>query len=182
MSYFFSLPEEKKEKVVAKFFSKVDKNGPNGCWLWMGGLIAEGYGRLIVDGSAKNGKGAHMKAHRLSWEIQYKMPVPKGLLCCHSCDVKRCVNPAHIFIGTDKHNADDKRLKDKSYDRPLHIRIQMAQDYYHNGLSRAQIEEKYGTSAYKKLKDPAVLAAVEKTDVLHRLHPSLRKYIINKKG
>lgn len=69
------------------------------CWLWFGPKNAKGYGLLSV-------KGQHWSAHRLSYHV-HKGPIPKGMLVCHSCDVRNCVNPDHLWLGTNDDNQLD---------------------------------------------------------------------------
>jgi hypothetical protein len=71
---------------------------PNGCLIWTG-HTAKGYGRFTY-------KNRFHLAHREAW-IAAKGPIPAGLLVCHTCDTPRCVNVAHMFLGTHKDNADD---------------------------------------------------------------------------
>ena len=93
-----------------RFFSHVNKT--DSCWIWAGSKTNLGYGR-IYDGS--NGK--RYVAHRLMWELTYGK-IPDGMYICHTCDNKLCVNPDHLFLGTQKDNMEDcvnkGRFADKS--------------------------------------------------------------------
>ncbi len=78
-----------------------------GCWLWMGGQNMAGYG-MFCQGK----RGTHIRAHRASWLI-HNGPIPEGLLVCHKCDVRNCVRPDHLFLGTKLDNAQDALKKGK---------------------------------------------------------------------
>lgn len=71
------------------------------CWLWSGNLSL-GYG--IVSQSKYNPYSS--RAHRASYEY-YRGKIPEGLFVCHHCDVKRCINPDHLFVGTNSDNIND---------------------------------------------------------------------------
>ena len=78
---------------------------PNsGCWLWMGSLDPNGYGRRV------NGYKDHRPAHVVFWERR-NGPMPEGMCGLHRCDVRCCVNPDHIFVGTKTDNSKDKVAK-----------------------------------------------------------------------
>jgi hypothetical protein len=83
---------------LARFFTKIDKEGKGDCWLWVGELSHNGYGRMWT--SEK-----HPQAHRISFE-HFKGSIPKGLVLDHLCRVRNCVNPEHLEVVTVKENTN----------------------------------------------------------------------------
>jgi hypothetical protein len=85
---------------------------PNsGCWLWTKGLFEAGYGSLYL-----NGKSA--LAHRFAWRL-FNGHIPVGLCVLHKCDVRSCVNPGHLFVGTIADNNLDMKRKGREKKRAL---------------------------------------------------------------
>jgi HNH endonuclease len=91
-----------------RFWSKVDKSaGPNGCWLWTGSKTELGYGWIRRDGIA-------VKSSRVAWELANGKRIPEGMQACHRCDNPPCVNPEHIFVGSNEDNVADRIRKGRT--------------------------------------------------------------------
>ncbi len=74
--------------VEERFWAKVDKRGPEGCWLWLGRKESKGYGQFEC-------KGIFNVAHRFAYELLLG-PIPEGLTLDHLCRNRACVNPDHL--------------------------------------------------------------------------------------
>jgi hypothetical protein len=77
----------------------------SGCWLWDGCVIAGGYGQVAFENKPQS-------AHRVFWKL-YRGEIPPGACILHTCDVRCCVNPDHLFLGTNKDNSEDMVLKNR---------------------------------------------------------------------
>lgn len=74
-------------------------NEETGCRIWQKATCVSGYGKLKVAGRME-------KAHRISYQ-EFVGPIPDGLFVCHSCDVRNCIEPSHLFLGAPKDNTAD---------------------------------------------------------------------------
>jgi hypothetical protein len=93
---------------VERFWPKVERRGPDECWPWVGARQQTGYGILFKSSRPRRW---HL-AHRLSWEL-HNGPIPDGLHVLHRCDNPPCVNPAHLFLGTQADNNRDRDAKSR---------------------------------------------------------------------
>lgn len=105
---FREYVENQKVPVKLRFWDKVDKNsglGPKGtCWEWTSSKTSSGHGNVRDD------LGRTTVAHRVSWEL-CRGDIPAGLQVLHSCDNPPCVNPDHLWLGTNLENMQDKVKK-----------------------------------------------------------------------
>jgi hypothetical protein len=89
-----------------RFWSGTNRPSLDSCWLWTRSVGSHGYGQVTF-------RGKPATAHRVSWEI-HNGPVPDGLDVLHRCDVRRCCNPAHLFVGTARDNMRDMHSKGRA--------------------------------------------------------------------
>jgi len=94
------LKKEVTARLMARFWELVDKTSGNKCWIWRGILNRKGYGSFYMCQRTE-------RAHRVSWWIA-NGKIPLGLLVLHICDNAACVNPNHLYLGTDMDNTRDK--------------------------------------------------------------------------
>jgi hypothetical protein len=95
----------KQAPLEQRFWSKVERLGPDECWPWKASVRnkKEGYGAFWLE-------GRHQPSNRVALVLS-GVEVPEGMVACHRCDNPRCCNPAHLFVGTPKQNNDDKVAK-----------------------------------------------------------------------
>jgi hypothetical protein len=112
-----------------RFWSKVSIAGPAECWLWTSTVNNKGYGQMSVQqpDHPSTRKDRPMYAHRIAWQLTHGT-IPKGLNVLHRCDVPRCVNPAHLFLGTQRDNAADMMAKKRHPGMPPSPTIKLTPD------------------------------------------------------
>ena len=92
-----------KKSVLSRFKEKYKINPNTGCWEWVSSLTKKGYGDFHYEGRTR-------LAHRVAMELYLNIN-PGELHVCHSCDNPRCVNPKHLFLGTNHDNHKDMKQK-----------------------------------------------------------------------
>ncbi len=90
------------DRQLRNFWAKIDKCGPDECWEWRGSYFPQGYGRVGLSGDTY---GTHRVAYKLL------KGEPGRLFVCHTCDNRKCCNPAHLFSGTMTDNMHDMIAK-----------------------------------------------------------------------
>jgi hypothetical protein len=113
---------------IKRFWKFVDKRSTDECWEWTGRKSYKGYGRMKI--ACK-----HIQAHRFSYEL-FIGKIPKGICVCHTCDNPPCVNPNHLFLGTNLDNVHDRDRKGRKA---------LGEN---NGKSKLKLEEVINIKAY----------------------------------
>lgn len=98
-------------KRVAQFWLKAER-GPT-CWRWQKGKDRDGYGIFTISTWP-------CAAHRVAWVLE-RGPIPVGMFVCHTCDVRDCINPDHLFLGTAEDNSRDMVAKGRSLKGDLSV-------------------------------------------------------------
>ena len=91
--------------LAERFWPKVEMCGPNECWKWKAGFRNKRYGSIAIN-------RIPYCAHRVSFELT-NGPIPIGMKVLHRCDNPSCVNPAHLFLGTQRDNIKDRDSKNR---------------------------------------------------------------------
>lgn len=129
-----------------RFMAKVEKT--ESCWVWTARKTCQGYGRISVGNVNK-------LAHRVAFEL-FAGDVPNGLHVLHSCDNPSCVNPSHLWLGTNNDNVADKMKKGRA---PSHVGekngnsrltpedVLAIRIEFNSGISRDELSRNYGIAA-----------------------------------
>jgi hypothetical protein len=88
------------------FWSRVKIGRATECWEWIGRKDRRGYGVVQI-----GVKGVRRTASRVAWEMEHNRDAPSQFVICHKCDNPSCVNPLHLFMGTQKENLQDSIKK-----------------------------------------------------------------------
>ena len=97
----------KPRPLCERFWEKVNVRGANDCWPWQGAIGGHGYGNIT------DGNGSTLRAHRVSYHL-HNGEIPRGLVICHLCDHTWCVNPVHLYVGSQAMNLREMSKKGRS--------------------------------------------------------------------
>ncbi len=130
--YVADLRQRGAEGLIARFWAKVQTNGPvlradlGACWIWTASTI-RGYGQFHLPRSSDQ---RHIVfAHRFAWELEHG-PIPDNLSVLHQCDNPLCVRTDHLFLGTQPDNLADARTKGRLIDGQHLIKVSDADVAY----------------------------------------------------
>ena len=120
---------------------------PNsGCWLWMGARNAGGYGTVS--------HRSEWLAHRLAYRTHVG-EIPEGLLVLHRCDTPPCVNPSHLWLGSNKDNSQDRERKGRHHEaggekcgraKLTAHDVEEIRRLYDRGLTQCEIAERFNVT------------------------------------
>jgi hypothetical protein len=129
---------------LERFRSKVSFGADNACWTWLASRLGD-YGQFVVQRSDR--RQAHLYAHRVAFTLATGIQIAKGQMVCHHCDNPLCVNPAHLFLGTQFDNMQDASRKGRlqrprKVNRPLIAEVQAR--WLAGGISQRELAAAYG--------------------------------------
>jgi len=171
IKYFRPIPELSYEQRK-RFWSRVDKRGPDECWPWKAHLQPDGYGNIWLVNKS-------FLAHRIAYSLWHDED-PGELLVCHDCPGgpnRACCNPTHLYKGTYSDNNSDTtkhgRRNDATGDRHWTKKhpelIRYGEQTSHPKLTLKQVAEirtLYATGNYRQ-KDLAAMFGVSRTGIEH---------------
>lgn len=122
------MKHEYAKQYIPKIEQRITTVPFSGCWLWTGGYMSNGYG-IFKNKKDRSGYGAH----RLSYAA-FVGDIPEGLCVLHKCDVRPCINPDHLFLGTKKENSQDMARKKRGFS-PASLRTHCPKGHNYSGLN-----------------------------------------------
>jgi hypothetical protein len=110
---------------MERFWSKVDRRGPDECWPWLGCRDPKGYGRFKLEGRS-------VPSNRVALALKLGRAVREDCDACHTCDNPACCNTEHLYEGTPQDNSNDRVVRGRS---------QRGEEHSQAKLTRARLAE-----------------------------------------
>lgn len=131
----------KRRTLLERLTSSFEPDPDSGCWNWILRKDRKGYGKMGV-------RGVPRGAHRVSYELHCG-EIPSGMHVLHKCDNPSCINPAHLFIGTNAQNMADRNAKGRQQRGSSHGLAKLAEGdalaiKAAKGVTLRRLAERYG--------------------------------------
>lgn len=138
LCYVRSMSAAAKLLQEKRFWAGVRIEDLFSCWIWTRGLNGDGYGSTRWDGRDQS-------AHRVSYSICVGK-IPDAVCCLHRCDIKACVNPAHLFLGTRTDNMRDMSAKERGMNKLTGDSVRSILNLLGKGRTGASLARQFGVS------------------------------------
>ncbi len=170
---FRSYTKEQKERILEKFEASFERKDKKECWIWHGEWRPHhGYGRLRI---RHKDLQVDEVAHRAAWAIHYETFVPQDRLCCHTCDIRRCVNPWHLKLADAKDNIMDREIRGRGRPNgkdpiPFYKKVDMLRRFV-AGESSIKLGKEFGynfTNFGRWLRRKEMIDIFGRVDLSHR--------------
>lgn len=135
----YSLHNQRNGVSLAERLARFSVRAESGCLEWSGAVSKNGYGAVTNPGSGQ------MRTHRAAWIVAFG-EIPAGKCVCHRCDNRRCVEPSHLFLGTQMENIHDMVRKGR-----LNTQVRARQKH----LAALAAEKRCGTEFAPPLNPPS---------------------------
>lgn len=140
--------QAKRLTIEQRFSAHAGQADENGCIPWTGYLDKDGYGNICLVGTGRQ----HGRAHRYAYERATGQPIPDGMVVCHRCDNRYCVNPEHLFLGTPNDNTADMVAKGRNRfgEKSIHAKLTeesvrtIVRRYRAGGITQRELAHEYG--------------------------------------